>query len=71
MWPVRSVFIVIIKIYQLTFSRILPPSCRFTPSCSEYMLEAVRRYGLKGLLMGAWRILRCNPFTTGGYDPVP
>jgi putative membrane protein insertion efficiency factor len=67
----RKVFIVIIKIYQLTLSRILPPSCRFVPSCSEYMIDAVRRHGFKGLLMGCWRILRCSPFTAGGYDPVP
>lgn len=67
----RRIFITVIRIYQLTFSRVLPPSCRFSPSCSEYMIEAVGRHGIKGFLMGAWRILRCNPFVTGGYDPVP
>lgn len=45
--------------------------CRFTPSCSQYMLEALQRFGLKGILLGSWRLLRCQPFSHGGYDPVP
>lgn len=45
--------------------------CRFTPSCSQYMLEALQRFGLKGMLLGSWRLLRCQPFSRGGYDPVP
>ena len=45
--------------------------CRCTPSCSQYMLEALQRFGLKGMLLGSWRLLRCQPFSRGGYDPVP
>ncbi len=45
--------------------------CRFTPSCSQYMLEALQRFGLKGILLGSWRLLRCQPFSRGGYDSVP
>lgn len=48
------------------------PSCRYQPTCSQYALTAIERYGaLRGGLMAAWRILRCNPFSKGGYDPVP
>lgn len=61
-----------IRLYQRTLSVALPPSCRFVPSCSQYGYEAIEKYGvLKGGLMAGWRILRCNPFTKGGYDPVP
>jgi uncharacterized protein len=52
-------------------SPMLPPSCRFTPSCSLYTLQAIEKYGLlKGILMGTWRLLRCHPFSKGGFDPV-
>lgn len=62
----------IVRLYQRTLSRVLPPTCRFVPSCSSYMIEAVRRHGpLRGVALGLWRILRCNPFCRGGYDPVP
>lgn len=61
-----------IRIYQRTLSRVLPPSCRFTPSCSEYGAQAIARYGVR---RGGWltikRIGRCHPFHPGGYDPVP
>ena len=61
-----------IRLYQRTLSVALPPSCRFVPSCSQYGYEAIEKYGVvKGSLMAGWRILRCNPFTKGGYDPVP
>lgn len=61
-----------IRIYQRFVSPLLPPSCRFTPSCSKYTVEAIQRHGaLRGGLMGAWRLLRCNPFGKGGHDPVP
>jgi len=61
-----------IRLYQRTISQVVPPSCRFSPSCSEYTYQAIAKYGfLKGSAMGGWRILRCNPFNKGGYDPVP
>lgn len=61
-----------IRVYRKTLGRILPDSCRFTPTCSEYALEAVRVHGaLKGSLLAVRRICRCNPFFDGGYDPVP
>lgn len=57
--------------YQRCLSPLIPPSCRFTPSCSRYALVAIERYGLlKGGMMGAVRVLRCNPFSRGGFDPV-
>ena len=57
----------------MTLSRLMPPdTCRFYPSCSRYGFEAVRKYGvIKGSLMAGWRVLRCNPFNPGGFDPVP
>ena len=56
--------------YQLLIRPVLPPLCRFHPSCSEYAIEAIRRYGpLRGTARGAWRICRCGPWTRGGYDP--
>jgi putative membrane protein insertion efficiency factor len=61
-----------IRGYQALVSPLLPPSCRFTPSCSQYALEAVRRYGaLKGSWLAARRLARCHPFHPGGFDPVP
>jgi len=62
----------IIKLYQDTFSRALPPTCRFEPSCSHYAYEAIEKYGfLRGIRMALKRIGRCHPFNAGGYDPVP
>ena len=64
-------WIFLIRIYQQTLSPIIGRSCRFTPSCSEYTIEAIKEYGsFKGCIMGVKRILRCNPFCKGGYDPV-
>jgi len=61
-----------IRIYQMTLSKVLPPSCRFTPTCSQYTYQAIDRFGLlRGSWMGFLRVLRCNPFHAGGYDPVP
>ena len=66
-------FMSLIRVYQSTLSRGLPSNtCRFYPSCSHYGYQAIYRYGiLKGGFMAAWRILRCNPFNKGGFDPVP
>jgi uncharacterized protein len=62
----------LIKLYQMTLSKAMPPACRFEPSCSHYTYEAIEKYGFfKGGWLGFKRILRCNPFNPGGYDPVP
>jgi uncharacterized protein len=67
----RTLVITAIKGYRRFVSPMLPPSCRFTPSCSLYTLQAVERHGLlRGSLMGARRVLRCHPFSEGGFDPV-
>lgn len=62
----------IVSFYQRTVSRFMPRTCRFTPTCSEYMIQAIKLHGLiRGMGLGIWRILRCNPFNEGGNDPVP
>jgi putative membrane protein insertion efficiency factor len=62
----------LIRVYQSAISPLLPPSCRFHPSCSQYALEAVTRHGaLRGGWLAARRLARCHPFHPGGYDPVP
>jgi putative membrane protein insertion efficiency factor len=67
----KRVGIALIKAYRRYLSPMLPPSCRFTPSCSLYTLQAIEKYGLlKGGFMGARRVLRCHPFSEGGFDPV-
>lgn len=61
----------ILAMYKRWISPSLPPSCRYVPTCSEYAMEAVERFGiLRGGLMAVWRLLRCHPFVKGGYDPV-
>ncbi len=68
----RKVALLLIRLYQKTISRALPPSCRFTPSCSHYGYEAIEKYGLmKGGWMAVKRVSRCHPLNPGGYDPVP
>lgn len=69
----RILLLALIRAYQATLSRALPPdTCRFYPTCSHYGYQAIYKYGaLKGGLMAAWRVLRCNPFNPGGIDPVP
>jgi len=69
----RFLLLGLIRLYQATFSRTLPPdSCRFYPSCSHYGYQAIFKYGvIKGGAMAIWRVLRCNPFNKGGFDPVP
>ena len=68
----RRTLIAAVRLYQLTFSPLLGGRCRFSPSCSRYFIQAVQVHGpVRGTLMGLWRILRCNPLSKGGYDPVP
>ena len=68
----KKILLALIRGYRKYISPIRQPCCRFIPTCSEYALEAVGRYGaLRGGLMALWRLLRCNPFCKGGYDPVP
>ena len=68
----RKVFMFLIRLYQHTLSQVMPSSCRFYPSCSEYSYQAISKYGVfKGGWMGIRRISRCHPFHPGGYDPVP
>jgi putative membrane protein insertion efficiency factor len=67
----KRVGVTLIEGYRRLVSPLLPPSCRFTPSCSLYTLQAVEKYGLlRGGFMGARRVLRCHPFSEGGFDPV-
>ena len=62
--------IALVRVYQLTLSPIFGRFCRFQPTCSNYMIQAVEKYGaVRGLAKGIWRILRCHPFCRGGYDP--
>lgn len=68
----KSLALFLIRIYRKLLSPLLPASCRFVPTCSQYTYEAIERYGvLKGSWMGAKRISRCHPWHPGGYDPVP
>lgn len=68
----KQLVLALIRLYQNTLSKVLPPSCRFYPSCSQYGYEAVSKYGvLKGGWLAAQRLARCHPFNPGGYDPVP
>lgn len=70
--PFSWLAMAVIRCYQRTLSRLWPNVCRYHPSCSNYMLHAIARRGLLvGGALGVWRILRCNPFAKGGYDPPP
>lgn len=67
----RRVVLAALRAYKRQVSPLLPPACRYTPTCSEYAVEAVERHGvLKGLALAVRRVLSCNPFSRGGYDPV-
>ncbi len=67
----RIVFIKLVRIYQKFISPMFPPSCRFYPTCSEYAVQSLEKHGaLIGGAKAIWRILRCNPFNKGGFDPV-
>ena len=68
----KRILIALIKFYQKYISPYKGTKCPYVPSCSQYGLEAIEKYGvIKGGFLAAWRILRCNPFSKGGYDPVP
>ena len=69
----KHLLIRLIRFYRKHLSGLKAgPTCRFTPTCSQYALEAIEKYGaIKGGLMALWRIIRCNPLSKGGYDPVP
>ena len=68
----KKIFTLPIKAYKKIISPILPKACRFTPTCSEYAIEAIERFGvIRGSMLASYRIMRCNPFSKGGYDPVP
>ena len=60
-----------IRAYQRWLSPSLPRRCRYEPTCSAYAVESIRRFGVRGLLLAIWRLLRCNPLSHGGFDPVP
>lgn len=66
-----SIVVIIVKLYQLILSPILGSSCRYMPTCSQYMLDSVKLHGLYGVLLGVKRIIRCNPLYESKYDPVP
>ena len=67
----RRLAVAPILLYRRVISPLLPPRCKYHPSCSEYAIQAVSEFGiLRGLVLAAWRLLRCNPFSHGGYDPV-
>lgn len=71
MSPLRGILVAPIRLYQRTISPALPARCKYHPSCSEYTVQAVRRYGvLRGLVLAGWRLLRCNPWSHGGVDFV-
>ncbi len=68
----KKILIFPIKLYQRVISPLLPPSCKYYPTCSNYAVQAIEKHGVfLGSLMALTRILRCNPFVSGGYDPVP
>lgn len=68
----KWLLIQLIRLYQLVIAPLLPPVCRFQPTCSHYFVEALQKHGLvKGCWLGTYRILRCNPWCESGYDPVP
>lgn len=69
-WPVRGL-ILLVRAYQAALSPIIGRQCRFVPTCSEYFIQAVESHGaLRGTLTGLWRVVRCGPWSKGGYDPV-
>jgi uncharacterized protein len=73
-WPARMSRVAVtapIVVYQRVISPAIPRRCKYEPTCSRYAVEAIQRYGiLRGLVLAGWRLLRCNPLSHGGYDPV-
>lgn len=68
---VKTCLLALLKFYKRIISPFLPPLCKYEPTCSMYMMQAIERKGIiKGILLGVWRLLRCNPFSKGGWDPV-
>jgi len=71
-WLVSGIFILLVKFYQMSISPLLPNSCRYTPTCSQYTIQALKEHGVFiGLALGIYRIARCNPWGGHGFDPVP
>ena len=69
---IKNMLIGMVRFYQRAISPHKKSCCRYTPTCSEYAIQAIEKYGaFKGGFMALWRIIRCNPFSKGGYDPVP
>ena len=69
---VRLLLVFAVRLYQVSLSLLWGPSCRYTPTCSQYAVEAIDRHGVwRGVALAAWRVLRCHPLARGGYDPVP
>ena len=67
----KSLTLALLRVYKRWISPLFPPSCRYVPTCSEYAMEAVERYGaVRGGALAAWRVLRCHPLASGGLDPV-
>ncbi|WP_425429652.1 membrane protein insertion efficiency factor YidD [Desulfovibrio litoralis] len=72
LYYIRIGFVLPIKFYRYFISPLLPRACKYYPSCSVYAVEAILRHGvIKGVFLSSWRILRCNPWSAGGFDPVP
>ena len=68
----RYILIFLIRVYQHSFGLVFPRACRFEPTCSHYAIDALKEHGAcRGFLLSLWRIMRCNPFSGGGWDPVP
>lgn len=68
----KRALVALVRFYQRHISSLTPPSCRFSPTCSQYAIEAIERFGaLRGTVLAVWRLLRCHPWGGHGYDPVP
>ena len=69
---IAELLVVLVRVYQWTLRPFIGPHCRFEPHCSAYAIEALRTHGaLRGVALTTWRVLRCNPWSAGGFDPVP